>query len=86
MSDDSQLAARLAWRCRRGMKELDLVLAGYLKTRYPALPPHQQQAFHSLLDVSDDSLWRYFYQNLTPDDPNLATLVLDIRSTTAHRV
>ena len=27
-------AQRLAWRCRRGMKELDLLLGGWLRQNY----------------------------------------------------
>ncbi|MDJ0806588.1 MAG: succinate dehydrogenase assembly factor 2, partial [Gammaproteobacteria bacterium] len=38
MNDDAELN-RLRWQCRRGMLELDLLLLGFLETRYPRLDP-----------------------------------------------
>ena len=74
---------RLAWRCRRGMRELDILLNGYLTTRYPNAAPDEKERFHGLLDISDDTLWRYFYRDLTPEDPALAELVTLIRHAAA---
>lgn len=71
---------RLTWRCRRGMRELDILLTRYLTTHYPDAAPNEKARFHRLLDISDDTLWRYFYQDLTPEDPALADLVAFIRS------
>jgi len=42
---------RLKWKCRRGLLELDLVLARYLE-RYPEDP-----ALLELLDLPDRELW-----------------------------
>jgi antitoxin CptB len=74
---------RLQWLCRRGMRELDLVLMGYLERDYDAAGPAEQAAFIRLLDESDDSLWRYFYGDVSPDDTVLAALVRKIRSAAA---
>jgi antitoxin CptB len=74
---------RLRWLCRRGMKELDLPLQGYLDQRYDAAGPHERAAFLRLLDETDDSLWRYFFADVTPDDPALAELVRQIRRAAA---
>ena len=85
MSDELKGSdAALLWRCRRGMRELDLVLMYHLQNCYPLASPEQQQGFRRLLEESDDSLWRYFYQDLLPEDHTLAALVLDIRNTAAH--
>jgi antitoxin CptB len=70
---------RLEWLCRRGMRELDLLLLRYLDRDYDAAEPPEQRAFTRLLDETDDTLWRYFYGNLTPDDTALAALVRKIR-------
>lgn len=74
---------RLQWLCRRGMRELDLVLMGYLEREYDAAAPDEQTAFSRLLDESDDALWRYFYGDLLPDDTALAALVRTIRAAAA---
>jgi antitoxin CptB len=50
---------RLQWRCRRGMKELDIVLGWYLETCYPSAPAAEREAFQTLLEVEDPLIWRW---------------------------
>ena len=47
---------KLIWKCRRGSKELDLVLCYYLENNYTQSSPEQKQAFHQLLDYSDPDI------------------------------
>lgn len=61
--------ARLRWRCRRGMKELDVVLERYLQQRYPSAPAAEQQAFQALLDLPDPQLLALVMQRDVPADP-----------------
>jgi antitoxin CptB len=49
---------RLRWRCRRGMLELDLVLARFLETRLDTLGPAQLREFEHLLALEDQALWQ----------------------------
>lgn len=51
--------ARLRWRCRRGMRELDVLLLDYLDRVYPGAGPGQQQAFERLLELQDPELLGY---------------------------
>ncbi len=51
--------SRLRWRCRRGMKELDIVLERYLKARYDDAPAAEQAEFLALLDCEDPDLWAW---------------------------
>lgn len=53
-----EMLNRLRWRCRRGMLELDLVLARFLEENYPALTARQRRDFERLLDLPDQELWR----------------------------
>ncbi len=48
--------ARLAWRCRRGMKELDLLLTRWLSTHYAAANAAERAAFAELLELPDPTL------------------------------
>jgi antitoxin CptB len=50
---------RLRWRCRRGMKELDVLLARYLDERFCAAPPQEQEAFRRLLEIQDPLIYAY---------------------------
>jgi antitoxin CptB len=72
--------AQLRWRCRRGMRELDLLLLRYLDGAYDQAPEAEKSAFVRLLDEPDDRLWRYLYADCVPVDSSLAELVVKIRS------
>ncbi|HYE34237.1 succinate dehydrogenase assembly factor 2 [Methylocaldum sp.] len=77
--------AQLRWRCRRGMRELDLLLQRYLDGVYDQAPEAEKSAFSRLLDEPDERLWRYLCADGTPIDPLLAELVLKIRSASTTR-
>ncbi|MEN6585844.1 MAG: succinate dehydrogenase assembly factor 2 [Sulfuricella sp.] len=49
---------RLRWHCRRGMLELDLVLARFLEENYAGLTAQQRQEFENLLQLEDHELWQ----------------------------
>ncbi|MDE2148431.1 MAG: succinate dehydrogenase assembly factor 2 [Gammaproteobacteria bacterium] len=50
---------RLRWRCRRGMRELDVLLSSYLERTYPAASAEHRRAFAILLEQEDPQLWRW---------------------------
>ncbi|MDD5276433.1 MAG: succinate dehydrogenase assembly factor 2 [Methylovulum sp.] len=54
---------RLKWQCRRGSKELDLLLQNYLATGYLQADEAEKKQFTALLQREDDELARLF---LTP--------------------
>jgi antitoxin CptB len=50
---------RLRWRCRRGMKELDVLLERYVDERFGTAPHPEQEAFRLLLESQDTVLYAY---------------------------
>ena len=66
---------RLRWQCRRGMKELDVVLERWLMTRYPQAAERERRAFRELLDAQDPQLVAWIFQHERPADPDVAALV-----------
>ena len=50
---------KLRWRCRRGMKELDILLARYVDERFCNASSLEQDAFRRLLDTQDTDLYAY---------------------------
>lgn len=75
--------SRLRWRCRRGMKELDVVLEGYLASRYPDAPQNEQAAFQHLLELSDpELLYRLTGRDAPADD--VEARVIEALRRTAH--
>ena len=71
---DEQIG-KLRWRCRRGMKELDLLTLGYLEQHYPEAPTEDQQAFADLLELQDPLLMSYMVGRETPADAVTARVV-----------
>jgi len=71
---DEQIG-KLRWRCRRGMKELDLLTLGYLEQHYPDAPAEDQQAFADLLELQDPLLMSYMVGRETPADAVTARVV-----------
>lgn len=65
----------LRWRCRRGMRELDVVFCRYLDDRYPNAPAEEQQAFVKLLGVEDPLIYGWLTGRGEPEDPELQGIV-----------
>ena len=72
--------ARLAWQCRRGMLELDLLLQAFLDDQYDSLTFDEQRAFESLLNYPDQLLLEYAMGRLLPADPAFAHVVTRLRA------
>jgi antitoxin CptB len=48
---------RLAWRCRRGMLELDIVLQTFISEYFEALTGDELTVFDEMLDLPDNVFW-----------------------------
>ncbi len=66
---------RLRWQCRRGMRELDVVLERWLDERYPSARDDERQAFRALLEAQDPQLVAWLFGRERPGDPGVAALV-----------
>jgi len=71
MSDMS----RLRWRCRRGTKELDIVMNRYLAERYPTASSDEQASFDALLDIEDPIIFDWLMDKTQAEDENLRSIV-----------
>ncbi|HRN81183.1 MAG TPA: succinate dehydrogenase assembly factor 2 [Nitrosomonas europaea] len=60
--------ARMRWRCRRGMLELDIVLQRFIDNHYEQLDEHQLELFEMLLSLSDHDLWNIIIDNTKEPD------------------
>jgi antitoxin CptB len=68
---------RLLWRCRRGLKELDLLLERFARG---GLPLPLRGRFALLLELPDPVLADYLLGGLEPAEPEMAQLVGAIRA------
>ena len=71
--------SKLRWRCRRGMRELDLLLMRYLDTYYETASATEQQAFQDLLEIQDPEIFSYLTGKQTAEDANVQRLAEQLR-------
>jgi len=70
--------ARLRWRCRRGLLELDLILQSVLDGLYGSLSIPDRETFLELLELPDNQLLDYLQGRDEPTQNNLKQLVIKI--------
>lgn len=78
--------ARLKWNCRRGMKELDLLLEHYLEHDYQEALKEEQAAFRAILDLDDPVIWYYVMEREWPTDEAQQIVIRKFINTLQHRV
>jgi antitoxin CptB len=66
---------RLLWRCRRGMKELDVLLERYTQSFEAPASAEERGVFARLLELPDPELAGYLLGGDVPRDPEMASLV-----------
>lgn len=71
--------SRLRWLCRRGMKELDLVMSRYLEEHYAAASADEQRQFRMLLELPDPDLYGLLLGRQQSDDAKLQGLTQKLR-------
>ena len=69
---------KLRWRCRRGMRELDILLSGHLDRHGDTLADRTLEVFERLLAATDMDLYGWFTGRETSHDVELAALVARI--------
>ena len=72
--------SRLKWQCRRGMRELDMLLTDFLDNDYAHAASGRKTAFRALLALSDSELISYLLGGQSPPEPEIADVVSFIRN------
>jgi antitoxin CptB len=73
-------ARRLLWRCRRGMKELDVMLERFARGRLAQASREERASLEELLTLPDPVLAGYLLGDEVPAQAALAHLVARIRT------
>ena len=72
--------SRLRWLCRRGMKELDVVMSRYLEHHYESASMADQDKFKVLLDMPDPDLYDLLLGRSEAKDPELRQFIKRLRN------
>lgn len=71
--------SRVRWLCRRGMKELDVLLERFMGAEYDALDERELAAFRALVDMEDPDLYALIMRRAEPANDLQADLLSRIR-------
>lgn len=75
MTDLTAEERRLQWHCRRGLKELDVILGPFMDEHYRQLEPLDKALFIRLVDNEDMDLFNWFMRQAKPADPELERMI-----------
>ena len=76
--------AKLKWRCRRGVKELDVLFTFFVEQHYPALTEAQQAHFDALLDTQDPIIMDWLFARSEPEDAGLKWIIGRLQTCTEN--
>lgn len=66
---------KLRWRCRRGMRELDVLLIKFLELRYADLDQANKELFEAVLELQDPDLYAMLTGKLVSDSPEVRSMI-----------
>ena len=76
----SDKKARLLWRCRRGIKEMDIILQEFINVSYDHLNDEDKNAFSKLLDEQDLDILNWIMGKDKPANDRLANIINIIKT------
>ena len=77
---------RLAWRCRRGLLELDIVLQRFVAQYYEGLSVAELSAFDAMLALPDNDFWALVSSENAPPSSAETLAVINKIKTDHHLV
>ena len=70
---------RIRWLCRRGMKELDVLLDRFVNAEYDTLSQAEHDELLALLNREDPDLWYLLMGRMPADNDTQSTLLSRMR-------
>lgn len=78
--------SKIRWQCRRGMRELDLLLERFLELGYDSCSTAEKENFERLLQCTNEDLHAWLIQGQSASDAGLNHIAGRVRATTGSRV
>lgn len=67
--------AKLRWRCRRGIREFDILFNYFLDNKYPKLTKEQQCWFHQIVEEQDPVIMDWLFKRSEPQESGLKWII-----------
>ncbi len=71
---------QLVWRCRRGVRELDVLFGRFLNNSYPTLSKAEQADFQRLLEVQDPIIMDWLMGRYSAGDAGLDDIIQKLKT------
>ena len=71
--------SRVIWKCRKGIREIDIVLNRYTEKIYPTLTPQQQELYVEFIDLDTYEILDVLF-NKKPYDKKYQEIVEALKS------
>jgi len=78
--------SRLIWRCRRGIREMDILLLDYLETHYDTATVENQNTFVELLEENDLDILSWIMEKTSPDEKYIKLIKFIRESATTQKI
>ena len=65
------------WKCRRGLRELDLLFRRYSEDKLDSLSQEDFEMFNSILDLEDQPLYDFIFKNESLNSPDKEHFILN---------
>ena len=65
------------WKCRRGLRELDLLFRRYSEDKLDSLSQEDFEMFNSILDLEDQPLYDFIFKNESLNSPAKENFILN---------
>ncbi|MCG8324621.1 MAG: succinate dehydrogenase assembly factor 2 [Thiotrichales bacterium] len=72
--------SRILWRCRRGMREMDLLFNQYVEEHYNQLDAAGCRALESLLEESDPDIMDWIMRRKEPQRSDYTPIISNMRN------
>ena len=70
----------MVWRCRRGVRELDVLLTRFLDQGYEQLDADAKAAFERFLEVQDPTIMDWLFAKAEPSDDGIKDIVTQLQT------
>ena len=73
--NEAEDLGKLRWRCRRGVRELDVLMTRFLDESYSGLTDQEKSAFSKLLEVQDPVIMDWVFGHRSSVNKDLQEIV-----------
>ena len=71
--------SKLLWRCRRGMREMDILFQNYLDRYYDGLSEEEKVIFDDFLNEIDVDIYSWIMDRASPETPDYDKIVNQLK-------